>query len=152
MFLKNLNGEKNVKEMKLYHGTRTTDPKILYEDKEECFNINYTGDNNFLGRGTYFAEKSEYSHNYSYRERNVSMFNRLFTQKVFSEMFFCIVLVGDSQNIQNVTSASQSMRDTEFKDTKNKIRYESSTMFTNNSQIYTVYKNRRAYPLYLIKY
>ena len=67
-------------------------------------------------------------------------------------MFYCAVLVGDSQNIADVTPTSRSMKDTDFKDTVNKIRYESSTMFSNGSQIYAVYKNRRAYPLYLIKY
>ena len=34
MFLKSLNGGKNVKEMKLYHGTGNTDPKVIYEDRE----------------------------------------------------------------------------------------------------------------------
>ena len=67
-------------------------------------------------------------------------------------MFYCAVLVGESQNIADVTLTSQRMKDTDFKDTLNKIRYESSTMFSNGSQIYAVYKNRRAYPLYLIKY
>jgi hypothetical protein len=50
-----LNGGKIVKEMMLFHGTKTTDPKVIYEDKELSFNINYTSDNNLLGRGTYFA-------------------------------------------------------------------------------------------------
>lgn len=50
-----MNGGKIVKEMMLFHGTNTTDPKLIYEDKELCFNVNYAGDNNSLGRGTYFA-------------------------------------------------------------------------------------------------
>ncbi len=29
--------------MLLYHGTRHTDPKQIYEDKEDGFNVNYTG-------------------------------------------------------------------------------------------------------------
>ena len=29
-----MNGGNNVKEMKLYHGTKDTNPKILYEDRE----------------------------------------------------------------------------------------------------------------------
>ena len=55
-FLKELNGGKDLKEMKLYHGTSTVNPKNLYEDKETCFNVNFTSEGNFLGRGTYFAE------------------------------------------------------------------------------------------------
>ncbi len=41
--------------MLLYHGTRTTDPKLIYQDKEDGFNVNYTGQQNYLGRGIYFA-------------------------------------------------------------------------------------------------
>jgi hypothetical protein len=39
------------------------------------------------------------------------------------EMFYCEVLVGDSQKIDQVTQQSKSMKDTDFKDKKNKIRY-----------------------------
>ena len=76
----------------------------------------------------------------------------MFQRRKFFEMLYCSVLVGESQDIPDVTQASRKMKDTEFKDAVNKIRYESSTMFSNGSQIYAVYKNRRAYPLYLIKY
>jgi hypothetical protein len=55
-----------VKEIMLFHGTRKTDPKEIYEDKEESFNVNFTGDNNYLGRGTYFAVKSSYSERYAH--------------------------------------------------------------------------------------
>lgn len=35
MFLKNyINNKKDVKELKLFHGTRTTDPRVIYEDRE----------------------------------------------------------------------------------------------------------------------
>lgn len=44
------------------------------------------------------------------------------------------------------------MKDTAFKDINKKLRYQSATMFSGNSNIYAVYKNRRAYPNYLIKY
>lgn len=53
--------------MRLFHGTNQTSPSLIYEDKEESFNINYTSDNNYLGRGTYFAEEARYSVNYSYK-------------------------------------------------------------------------------------
>lgn len=67
-------------------------------------------------------------------------------------MFYCDVLVGTSQSIPIIDGNSQAMKDTDFRDKVNKIRYESSTTYTNNSTIYAVYKNRRAYPTYLIKY
>jgi len=64
-------------------------------------------------------------------------------------MFYCRVLVGDSQKC---AQHSGDYRDTEFKDPVNRIRYESMTDFLRGSNIFVVYKNRRAYPLYLIKY
>ena len=52
--------------MKLFHGTGTTTPETIYRDKEEAFNINYSSDKNLLGRGIYFAEKSEYSDSFAF--------------------------------------------------------------------------------------
>ena len=123
----------------LFHGTSKTDPRLIYQDREQTFNINYTSSNNYLGKGIYFAEKSEYSHSYSYAENGNNQ----------KSMFYCLVLVGDSQNI---TKKQSDRKDTDYKDLKNKIRYESTTTFLNGSKIYAVYKNRRAYPLYLITY
>ena len=50
--------------MKLFHGTGKTPPQVIWADKEDGFNINYASDSNLLGRGIYFAEKSEYSWSY----------------------------------------------------------------------------------------
>ncbi len=33
-FLRSINGDKAVKTMKLFHGTRQTNPELLYKDKE----------------------------------------------------------------------------------------------------------------------
>ncbi len=51
-----------------------------------------------------------------------------------------------------MTSTNKDIKDTEYKDAKNKLRYESNTLFTNGSNIFAVYKSRRAYPSYLIKF
>jgi hypothetical protein len=67
-------------------------------------------------------------------------------------MFYCEVLVGDSQNVTVINETSRGMKNTDFKNKQKKIRYESSTTFTNGSIIYAVYKNSRAYPHYLIRY
>lgn len=67
-------------------------------------------------------------------------------------MLYCSVLVGDSQQIPDVDDNSRGMKDTDYKDPHKKIRYESSTIYVNGSRIYAVYKNRRAYPQYLIRY
>lgn len=67
--------------MMLFHGTRSTEPKRIYEDKEESFNINYTSDSNYLGRGTYFAVTPEYSNNYAYTDTNVGVLRLLSAKK-----------------------------------------------------------------------
>lgn len=64
-------------------------------------------------------------------------------------MFYCRVLVGDSEKCPG---HSGSIRDTGYKNQAKGIRYESMTDFLQGSNVFVVYKNRRAYPLYLIKY
>lgn len=64
-------------------------------------------------------------------------------------MLYCSVLVGDSQLVEQYNSK---IIDTDYKDSINKIKYESITHKFKNSQIYVVYKSMRAYPHYLIKY
>lgn len=59
-------GKEHINEMYLYHGTKFTDPTVIYMDQQESFNINFSSDSNLFGRGIYFAEESSYSHNYSY--------------------------------------------------------------------------------------
>jgi len=49
-----MNG-KEPKQMRLFHGTGNTPPEVIWMDNEEGFNINYSSDNNLLGRGIYFA-------------------------------------------------------------------------------------------------
>ena len=67
-------------------------------------------------------------------------------------MLYAEVIIGESQKVQAVDETSMAMKDTAFKNKDKKIRFESATTFTHGSIIYTVYKNRRAYPHYLIKY
>lgn len=62
-------------------------------------------------------------------------------------MLICIVLVGESQKCPRL---QVNYLDTDFKDKEKTIRYESMTEFYDGSQIYTVYRNNRAYPLYRI--
>ena len=64
-------------------------------------------------------------------------------------MFYCRVLVGDSEKCPG---HNNNIRDTSFKNKAKGQRYESMTDFLSGSNVYVVYKNRRAYPLYLIKY
>ena len=64
-------------------------------------------------------------------------------------MFLCEVYVGQSEKCPGHNGA---IKDTSFRDKDKKVRFESMTDFLNNSNIYVVYKSRRAYPSYLIRY
>lgn len=62
-------------------------------------------------------------------------------------MLLCVVQVGDSQKCPKL---HVNYLDTDFKDASKTIRFESMTEFYDGSQIYTIYKNNRAYPMYRI--
>lgn len=123
--------------MRLFHGTKTTNPELIYADKEESFNINYSRATNLLGIGVYFAQQAAYSNGYCHKADG------------FRSMFLCEVITGDSEKCP---MHAGDIRDTSYKDPVNKIKYESMTDYLEGSHIYVVYKSRRAYPLYLIKY
>lgn len=64
-------------------------------------------------------------------------------------MFLCIVLVGDSQ-LMKMSSVNRDVKGTIRK--PNGMTYESMKGIHDISDIYVVYNNRRACPLYYIKY
>ena len=64
-------------------------------------------------------------------------------------MLLCLVIVGDSQ-IMKMSHVNSKVKDTDFK--SNGIRYESMKGVHPTSDIYVVYKIRRAYPLYVINF
>lgn len=66
-------------------------------------------------------------------------------------MFFCDVIVGDSQEMQ-MNGLNAQVKDTNVKDAVKGLKYESMKGKHSVSDIYVVYKNKRAYPAYLIKY
>jgi hypothetical protein len=66
-------------------------------------------------------------------------------------MFLCEVIVGDSQ-IKPMTHANKDIKDTDFKDNVERLKYESMRGQHHICDIYVVYKAARAYPLYLISY
>lgn len=126
--------------MLLFHGTSTCEPSLIYADKEEAFNINYSSSTNLFGRGIYFAKEAMYSH---------SGYAHTISPNKYC-LLYCRVLVGESQNIPAPSEDCRKMIDTEFRDPVNKIKYESVKSNLKNSDIYIVYKSRRAYPEYLI--
>lgn len=50
----------------LFHGTSSTDPQCIYQDSEEGFDMRYSNAG-MWGKALYFAERSSYSHNYTFR-------------------------------------------------------------------------------------
>lgn len=127
--------------MMLFHGTRTNPPEKVYEDKEEAFNINYSSDSNMFGRGIYFAKEAMYSHSYAFVKPTGG--RRM--------MLYCRVLVGSSEERQH-NEACRMIKDTSIRDVQNGIKYESIKSNYGGSDIYIIYKSRRAYPEYVIEY
>ena len=83
---------------------------MIYSDKEESFNINFSSEGNYFGRGIYFAAQAPYSHNYSYPSGS----NR--------QMLYCKVMVGHSQ-IMLHKDRSNNIKDTKIRDEKKQIKY-----------------------------
>ena len=50
----------------LWHGTRTTEPKLIYEGNEG-FDMKFSSEG-LWGRGLYFAEKAYYSNGYAHNK------------------------------------------------------------------------------------
>ncbi len=49
----------------LFHGTRNTDPAVIYKGNEEGFDFRVCG-GGMYGRGTYFHETANYSYGFGY--------------------------------------------------------------------------------------
>jgi Poly(ADP-ribose) polymerase catalytic domain len=74
----------------LFHGSRGTDPHLIY-GSEDGLDIRFSNAGAY-GNGIYFANNSQYSSGYAYQEAGGN-------GKVF-KMFVCLVLVGDSVQVQ----------------------------------------------------
>ena len=119
------------KELSLWHGTNTTPPKMVYEG-EEGFDMRFAKDG-ARGVGNYFAIHSSYSANARYVHVQPDGKKGLFLAKV---------LIGDSA--PNV-DANRKMPP--LKSAHQNIRFDS---VTDSTQMYIVYSNAKAYPLYYI--
>ena len=126
------NREPNV--VSVWHGTRTTDPRVIYEDEADGFMMQYSNEG-MWGRGLYFAENASYSDSYAH----VSQGNK------------CILLVkllaGEETRVM---PHDRSL--TICPNKPGKGRYDTVTGETNGSKVYIVYENGRAYPQYVVTY
>lgn len=143
-FAKQRLGAKNnggqVNEMKLFHGTSTTDPKKIYKS-EQGFDFRYSSQG-LWGTGSYFAVNASYSDKYAYQ-------SKLSTK----EIILARVLIGDACHC----APDRSLKMPPLKACKatgvfENERYDSVTGHRNGSDIYVIYDHEKAYPTYLITY
>jgi len=133
----------------LFHGTSTIDPKKIY-NSEKGFLIQFASDANKWGPGVYFAENASYSgRKYSFQIQSTD------TEKLY-QMFLAEVIVGDvyysPQPDKSLFLPPLVPCEIPWKNAFEDERYDSVCGQDHGSDIYIVYENSRAYPLYLITY
>lgn len=132
---------KNVKENEhhLFHGTRQTNPNEIYDNVELNdigFDMRYCS-SGMWGRGIYFAVNAKYSKDgYAYKNSNGT--HSLFYARV--ALGECIQLPNNGNLIMPPEKSGS------------KGRYDSIKGNSNDSDIYIIYENARAYPEYLITF
>ena len=123
----------NSTQLELFHGTKKTDPEIIYGGKEEGFDMRFSNQG-MWGIGCYFHKNAIYSHGYRYTK----------DRRTFI-MLVAYVLVGNSKQLQS----DSSLRLPPFIEGRNTDRYDS---VMSGDGIYIIYNNQRAYSAYIIEY
>ena len=147
VFQKKRLGLKNngmVNELELFHGTRSNDPKIIYEN-EDGFDMRYSAQG-MWGQANYFAVNASYSHGYAHTAPDGAR-----------EMFLVKVLTGDSYDCPSDRSLRKPPMKASGHSTSGEIsfaqvQYDTVTGVTHGSRVYMIYDNDKAYPAYLIRY
>ncbi len=112
-------------------------------------------------RGIYFAEKSSYSHNYSYQPLLGSAGLSPTSQRPRAvdderEMFMTKLLVGKEVLMDRNESLQKAAECKKLiippVDPTTNLKYNTVTGYTAGSQVWVVYENGRAYPDYLVRY
>ena len=133
--LKN-NGKSN--ECELFHGTRNTDPKEIFES-EEGFDMRFSA-SGMWGQANYFAVNASYSDSYAHVHASG-----------YREMFLVKLLVGESYDSAPDSSLRMPPK-MRVKRGELQTRYDTVTGMTGGSRVYMAYDNQKAYPAYLITY
>jgi WWE domain len=116
---------------------------------------------NLTRRGIYFAAKSAYSNGYAFKpskgltEDTPSRSERPNAQDGEREIFLTKLLVGNEVLMNRDESAERKAcraLTVPPTDPKTGLKYNSVTGKTQNSQVWIVYENGRAYPEYLVRY
>jgi hypothetical protein len=147
-----INQEKGTaKENWLFHGTRSNDPKSLYN---VGFDISFSSDGGSYGRGVYFARQAAYSFtSYSYYKNG---YGYLFLAKVITGEPFIAGNFNQKGKRSNLLPPNQ-FRKPPLYDEAKFIYYDSVTDIANKenknvSQMFIIYENNKAYPYYLIEF
>ena len=126
-------------EKDLFHGTRTTDPSLIYRG-EEGFDMRF-GSAGMWGVGNYFAVDAHYSHSYAHVHVIGGMRQMFLTRVITGESYCC-----EPDSSLKMPPAKPSARNFAGE------RYDSVTGTTRGSRVFIIYDNLKAYPLYLITY
>ena len=130
----------NSGEKMLYHGTRSTAPKQIYEG-DSGFDMRYSSDG-LWGRGNYFAVNSAYSVGYSHK-----------TMDGYQQMLVARVLTGASFRSAPHRFQVPPLREgTGQGEGEVRRRYDSVQGETNGSTVYITYDSDHSYPEYLITF
>ncbi len=131
-----------VNEMELFHGTRSNDPRNIYEG-EEGFDMRFSAQG-MWGMANYFAVNASYSNNYCFRSATGR------------QMFLVKVLTGDTHECPSNSSLRMPPLKTAGAGSGEvqlvQARYDTLSGFTNGSKVFMTYDNDKAYPAYLITY
>eukprot|EP01048_Picozoa_sp_COSAG05_P025240 COSAG05_NODE_6330_length_978_cov_2.601820_1_plen_264_part_10 len=120
-------------EVTVWHGTRSTDPKIIYSDTQDGFMMQYSA-KGMWGTGIYFAENASYSDGYA---------NTAHSGAGQRSFFLAKLLAGEEVHLPSNNSLRV------CPDKPGGGRYDTVTGTTGGSKVYIVYENGRAYPEYL---
>jgi hypothetical protein len=134
----------------LFHGTRSNDPKGLYNIG---FDISFSSDFGACGRGIYFARQAIYSHTSFAFTKNGKGY--IFLAKVITGKPFIAGMYNQYKK-KNIVNINQFRKPPLLNESKF-IYYDSVTDIANKdnkniSQMYVIYENNKAYPYYLIEY
>ena len=119
----------------LFHGTRSANPEEIYKDVDVAFDSRFSRAG-MWGKATYFAMNASYSKGYAYNLGNGTLC-----------MFLAKVVLGE---IIQLPSNGNLIRPPNKPNSKE--LYDSVQGNTGGSDVFMVYDQMRAYPLYLITF
>ena len=134
--------EQNENEMTVFHGTRTTDPELIYKGSEG-FDFRHSSQG-MWGKANYFAVNASFCESYQYTDPATNA-NKILQVKL---------LAG---NVAHLSPSSSLTMPPSLPSSVNHQfvgqRYDTvSGDHSGGSKVYMVYTNERAYPEYLITY